>query len=68
MLQQLLRWLSSESIYACCFLFCGMHIFATESMLQFAILFQELMTRHKSTVAEFLSKNYEWVGSPSTLE
>ncbi|RZR86830.1 hypothetical protein BHM03_00014109 [Ensete ventricosum] len=22
---------------------------------------QELMTRHKSTVAEYLSKNYEWV-------
>lgn len=31
------------------------------------ILLQELMTRHKSTVAEFLSDNYEWVGSPFTL-
>lgn len=24
-------------------------------------LLQELLTRHKSTVAEFLSKNYDWV-------
>ncbi|KAK7292461.1 hypothetical protein RIF29_08242 [Crotalaria pallida] len=25
-----------------------------------AVTFKELLTRHKSTVAEFLSKNYEW--------
>lgn len=27
------------------------------------LIFQELLTRHKSTVAEFLSKNYDWVSS-----
>lgn len=26
------------------------------------ISMQELLTRHKSTVADFLSKNYDWVG------
>ncbi|KAM3340470.1 hypothetical protein P3S68_030341 [Capsicum galapagoense] len=25
-----------------------------------AATFKELLTRHKSTVAEFLSKNYDW--------
>lgn len=25
------------------------------------VTMQELLTRHKSTVAEFLSKNYDWV-------
>lgn len=29
--------------------------------LDFLLLLQELMTRHKSTVAEFLTKNYDWV-------
>ena len=29
-------------------------------MLYYTLL-QELLTRHKSTVAEFLSKNYDWV-------
>lgn len=27
----------------------------------YVVAIQELMTRHKSTVAEYLSKNYEWV-------
>jgi hypothetical protein len=30
-------------------------------MLTHAIITQELLTRHKSTVAEFLSRNYDWV-------
>ena len=47
-------------------LFCAMHFFAAESMVYGVVLFQELLTRHKSIVAEFLSKNYEWVGSLST--
>ncbi|RVW95183.1 putative MO25-like protein [Vitis vinifera] len=28
-----------------------------------AATFKELLTRHKSTVAEFLSKNFDWLGS-----
>lgn len=31
-------------------------------LMNFHTLLQELLTRHKSTVAEFLSKNYSWVG------
>ena len=27
----------------------------------FVAMIQELLTRHKSTVAEFLSVNYDWV-------
>lgn len=30
-------------------------------MMLYYTLLQELLTRHKSTVAEFLSKNYDWV-------
>lgn len=29
--------------------------------LYYDICLQELLTRHKSTVSEFLSKNYDWV-------
>jgi len=43
------------------------HILPTKFGLYHIILLQELMTRHKSTVAEFLSNNYEWVGSPIPL-
>jgi hypothetical protein len=32
----------------------------------YIVLLQELLTRHKSTVAEFLSKNYDWVSSAVT--
>jgi len=32
------------------------------------VLSQELLTRHKSTVAEFLSKNYDWVGYPFKVQ
>jgi len=32
----------------------------------YMVLLQELLTRHKSTVAEFLSKNYDWVSSGVT--
>lgn len=31
-------------------------------LMNFHTLLQELLTRHRSTVAEFLSKNYSWVG------
>jgi len=32
----------------------------------YIVLLQELLTRHKSTVAEFLSTNYDWVSSGVT--
>lgn len=58
---------SNESIGAFFLSFCLIHAL-TESLSHqdhsdaiFHFFLQELLTRHKSTVAEFLSKNYDWV-------
>lgn len=40
---------------------CSLSIRQEKKLTTKNVIIQELMTRHKSTVAEYLSKNYEWV-------
>jgi len=47
---------------------CNAHFFSRVFMPHSVVLSQELLTRHKSTVAEFLSKNYDWVGYPFKVQ
>lgn len=45
----------------CSFVRVASHAYCSIIPIRLQYFLQELLTRHKSTVAEFLSKNYDWV-------